>query len=779
MLAILRRKSNFFSRLILSYILLLLLAVVLVGYGSYLQFTEHFNEQVQQVNERILLQWSSSIDMSIVQKAESIYLGLVTDSYQNADLLDLFKNHAAGQYAKIRSVQNLLSATVATAPDIVESIDMYALDSALRISSLRGVTYGDDPASDSKQQPDWIMAATATAPTSLWLLTDMETRLSEQQPVKRLTFLRPYPLTGDRSRQRGFVAIHIHAHLIDQLIANKSSNDRSVTVLVDASGTVLASSAPSLPSEAWSDIVGQIARAPQTHLHQLVDIGGEATIAGYVTLPSYGWRLISFTPVEEFYSKGRRIRDNVLFTSIAVIVIGLLLAHLFASLFYHPVRAIVTSAKAWLGQGHSELQQKEGASSSNEFLMINEMIGGLSVQVNELQHTLTSNMPIIKHNFVYGLLLQGYSSNEEVQARLKLLHASFPFNRYVAIQIQLSPQQMGEMDTETREFVKFYVIEKVEEQLAEHTMRVMAADLPNDRIGIVVNLEATAMSRLAERCQDVVSVIYANFMVEATVLLGSMVESPLALLDSYKHTDKLSGYLFYLPRVQAVYEVELLHREESKEEIPEELVDSFAKSLRSRQPEVTEQALLLLIERMGKGSYSLHHCEQRWSEVMNAFYSYLKEMNFRSKDIISAYVQEELKEVKHIVEFQQLLFRMVVKTWTMLEMKSNDRTYEVVDRVKSYIHEQYHMPLSLDYLADLVQTSPRYLSKIFKDEVGMNFVDYLSATRMEQAKELLLTTELTVEDIASKTGFNSSAYFIRKFREAHGTTPKMFRQLQQ
>ncbi|MEK3885701.1 AraC family transcriptional regulator [Paenibacillus sp. PL2-23] len=778
MLALLRRKSNFFFRLILSYILLLVLAVVLVGYGSYLQFTQHFNEQVQQVNERILSQWSSTIDMTVVQKAESIYLGLVTDSYQNADLLDLFNGPASGQYVKIKNVQGLLSTAVAAAPDIVESIDMYVIDSGLRISSLRGVTFGDDPASASMGQPYWIKAATATAPTSLWLLTDAETRLAEQHSAKRLTLVRPYPLTGDRSKQRGFVAIHIRAQLIDQLIANKSSSDRSITVLVDAYGNVLASSVSSLPSKAWSELVGQIAQAPQTNLHQVVDIGDEATIAGYTTLPSYGWRLISFTPVEEFYSKGARIRNNVLFTSIAVIVVGLLLAHLFASRFYHPVRTIVNSARTWLGQGHSALQQKEGA-SANEFLMINEMIGGLSVQVNELQHTLSSNMPIMKHNFVYGLLLQGYNSNEEVQARLKLLRASFPFNRYVAIQIQLSPQQMADMDTETREFVKFYVMEKVEEQLAEHPMRVFAADLSNDRIGIVVNLEVAEMNHLAERCRDVVSVIYANFMVEATILIGGTVESPLALPDSYKQTEKLSSYLYYLPRVQAVYEVELLRREESKEEMPEELVDSFARSLRGRQPEATEEAMLLIIEQMGKGNYSLQHCEQRWSEMMNAFYSYLKEMNLRSKDIVSAYVQEELKEVKHIVEFQQLLFRMVVKTWVLMESKTNDRTYEIVDRVKSYIHEQYHMPLSLDYLADLVQTSPRYLSKIFKDETGMNFVDYLNAIRMERAKELLLSTELTVEDIASKTGFNSSAYFIRKFRESQGTTPKMFRQLQQ
>ncbi|MBO2945437.1 AraC family transcriptional regulator [Paenibacillus sp. F411] len=778
MLTKLRRRSNFFFRLILSYILLLVLAVVLVGYGSYLQFTEQYNEQVQQVNERILSQWSATIDMSIVQKAESIYLGLVTDSFQNSDLLHLFTNTADGQYTKIRNVQSLLSTAAATAPDIVESVDMYVLGSSLRVSSLRGVTYGNDPASDSKQKLEWITTAAETGPTSLWLLTDAETRLAGQQPAKRLTFLRPYPLVADRSKQRGFIAIHMHAQLIDQLIANKSSNDESSTLLLDASGKVLASSAPFLPSEGWDDMVSRIVNEPQPSLHQLVDLGGQATIAGYQTLPYYGWRLVSFTPVEEFYSKGRRIRNNVLFTSLAVIAIGLLLAHIFASRFYNPVRTIVTSARAWLEQDHAEVKRKEN-SSSNEFLMINEMIGGLSVQVNELQRTLSSNLPVMKHNFVYGLLLQGYTSNEEVSARLKLLRSSFPFSRYTAVQIQLPPQQMIEMDTETREFVKFYVMGKAEEQLSHDTMRVMAADLPGDIIGIVVNLEEPAMSTLAERCQDLVSVIYANFMVEATVLLGSTVESALALPDSYKQTEKLSSYLYYLPRVQAVYEVELLRREESQEEIPEELVDSFAKSLRSRQPEVTEQALLLIIEHMAKGSYSLHHCEQRWSETINAFYGYLKEMNFRSKDIVSAYMQEELKEVKHIVEFQQLLFRMIVKTWTMLEKKSNDRTYEVVDRVKSYIEEQYHMPLSLDYLADLVQTSPRYLSKIFKDETGMNFVDYLNSVRMDRAKELLLTTELTVEDISSKTGFNSSAYFIRKFREAHGTTPKMFRQMQQ
>ncbi|MNV75525.1 Arabinose operon regulatory protein [compost metagenome] len=79
--------------------------------------------------------------------------------------------------------------------------------------------------------------------------------------------------------------------------------------------------------------------------------------------------------------------------------------------------------------------------------------------------------------------------------------------------------------------------------------------------------------------------------------------------------------------------------------------------------------------------------------------------------------------------------------------------------------------LSLEAVSAQVFISPKYLSKLFKEELGVTYTDYVTSQRMERAKMLLESNNMTVEQIASTVGYGTAAYFIKKFREMYGCTP--------
>ena len=83
--------------------------------------------------------------------------------------------------------------------------------------------------------------------------------------------------------------------------------------------------------------------------------------------------------------------------------------------------------------------------------------------------------------------------------------------------------------------------------------------------------------------------------------------------------------------------------------------------------------------------------------------------------------------------------------------------------------------ISLNRVAKEVNISPNYLSAVFSQEMGTTFVEYLTAKRMEKARELLRNSDLRSGEIATAVGYKDSHYFSFLFKKTQGCTPRDYR----
>lgn len=95
----------------------------------------------------------------------------------------------------------------------------------------------------------------------------------------------------------------------------------------------------------------------------------------------------------------------------------------------------------------------------------------------------------------------------------------------------------------------------------------------------------------------------------------------------------------------------------------------------------------------------------------------------------------------------------------------------------SYIEGHFAEELSLEKIAAHVNLSPYHFSRQFKRFTGSSPYEFLLAARIQQAKKLLLSSQLPIETIAARCGFNSLSSFIRAFKRAAGLTPGQFREM--
>lgn len=99
----------------------------------------------------------------------------------------------------------------------------------------------------------------------------------------------------------------------------------------------------------------------------------------------------------------------------------------------------------------------------------------------------------------------------------------------------------------------------------------------------------------------------------------------------------------------------------------------------------------------------------------------------------------------------------------------------VFDDVVSYIDTHFLEPVTLDDIARACHISKSYLSHMFRDVKKQSVMQYVLNKRLEYAKNLILTTKLTVEEIALSSGFNNPSYFSRVFKEIYSVTPLSIR----
>ena len=100
---------------------------------------------------------------------------------------------------------------------------------------------------------------------------------------------------------------------------------------------------------------------------------------------------------------------------------------------------------------------------------------------------------------------------------------------------------------------------------------------------------------------------------------------------------------------------------------------------------------------------------------------------------------------------------------------------KTIQSITRYLQEHLSEEISLAVLADEFHLNPQYISQLFKNEIGVNFLAYLTNIRMERAKKLLLTTDLSVADISEQSGYGDYRVFTKGFKKAEGVTPSQYR----
>lgn len=129
-----------------------------------------------------------------------------------------------------------------------------------------------------------------------------------------------------------------------------------------------------------------------------------------------------------------------------------------------------------------------------------------------------------------------------------------------------------------------------------------------------------------------------------------------------------------------------------------------------------------------------------------------------------------------LFEMQQGVLDCYISTVAFLKRFGETKNYHsVTRRAIMYINRHYIDDISLDAMASFVNTSPSYLSRVFKEDTGRGVVEYVNSVRVEYAKQLI-REGVKLNELFKRSGFNSDTYFYTVFKNITGKTPKEYKE---
>ena len=150
------------------------------------------------------------------------------------------------------------------------------------------------------------------------------------------------------------------------------------------------------------------------------------------------------------------------------------------------------------------------------------------------------------------------------------------------------------------------------------------------------------------------------------------------------------------------------------------------------------------------------------------------------EQLVETYMAKNKKiesEITAQIKTKIILLQFILEMWKKGFVIENDTSgRNIVEKeMVSYIQQNFTGKISLKEFGEQFHLSEKYISRYFKEHFHITLSQYITYLRLENAKQLLQDTDLSVTETAMQSGYQNVSYFIRSFKKAYGISPLKYR----
>ncbi|MGL4798421.1 MAG: response regulator [Cellulosilyticaceae bacterium] len=322
-----------------------------------------------------------------------------------------------------------------------------------------------------------------------------------------------------------------------------------------------------------------------------------------------------------------------------------------------------------------------------------------------------------------------------------------------------------------------FVVQNIVREILEHKKWGIAFEVEGVT-GVFYTSQATEWIRQQEEYDQHMHVIQKTIQqsvgIQVSIGVGNLVTNIQDVYQSYEEAKSVLKSRFLKGTGQVIYYQDTAYQKadvqcllEWEERILDALVDreTFCRAIQNIGIEMKREKVVV------------EDIQQIWGHIL---YGVVKKLSEQNKQIILEVsggldMTKEIQQCKTFGQMQQFIIDLYDEYRASIAEDIN-ATQSYVDSIKSFIKENYTDPeLSVKHICDHIHISASYVGQIFKKEIGKTFIQYVTAFRIEKAKELLTYTNLKTYEITEKVGYVDAHYFSVIFKKYTHVTPSEYR----
>jgi two-component system response regulator YesN len=768
------RKLNPLFFRILLYFWSLLIPILIIGAIFYYNVTEQAERDASRQVELSMSASVRTIDiyLSIIQEASTSFFN---DSHIKAFILP-FNQYRPEDQLYIQQIPLVLSQIANNIDQIVDNLFAFVDDQKVYTrAGMEGFDHFFDQEYAFADYGKSFWSGQLKKSPSLQLLKPTKVKLINSMDKDAIPIVFSRPVNGNNV----VLVASVSSQMIGETILGNSLFTSTHYIVLDANNeVVLNTSSKPLPDGTVERMVANFVDPEISHGEFMIDHTSMAV--NYIKSKSHNWKYIAFTPISEFKKTSGPFLTLISIICLVLIIIGIVFSFIFTFNLYNPIRRVVevlvqqvetepsqqTNQLEFIGKGISKLIEHnhqfkdKWQTVSREYLdqmLLNLIMGGPATMSGQVEQMLREYNQFTKPYYLccgimFGFKPAFYNDVQDVDRlrildNLKRIILGF-FSPYMKLHVLEEKEYhyicMINLDNQS----ELDVVHKAIKNLLD----AFRHDSQYCRIHIGVGNMHPTLQGMVKSCEEALNALMdADGEIDFQVI-DSRSEHSINRNFAYSFTDEKmiidclqAGDLAILRnRVDGI-----ISKNEKKG------ASAHIISLLIYEMYNTGKRLLLEKEGHDPALFAADNDRMELNGLFPDFFDYQEK-----KQLLLVFFGNVIKKIAETEQMKQKLDSLV-------------------PTIIQYIEDNYQHDLHLELIADRMGFSTKYLSKLFHDKTGDYLSGYINQYRITKAKELLVESDLSVNEISERVGIFSRTTFIRLFKKYEEVTPKEYRRLYQ